>query len=92
MTTTDTRERGAGLHRRGLPWPTSCSPSWGAFAEFEHSLIREYQREASPLPSSAAPTKDGKDSVYQYLHHAKPGKAPPLPARPPCRIRTGRTG
>jgi hypothetical protein len=32
----------------------------GAFAEFERSLIRERQGKASPWPSSAAPTKDGK--------------------------------
>ena len=32
----------------------------GAFAEFERSLIRERQREASPWPSSAAPIRGGK--------------------------------
>jgi DNA invertase Pin-like site-specific DNA recombinase len=32
----------------------------GAFAEFERSLIRECQKEGSPWPSSAQPTKSGK--------------------------------
>jgi DNA invertase Pin-like site-specific DNA recombinase len=32
----------------------------GAFAEFERALIRERQREGSPWPTSAAPTKRGR--------------------------------
>lgn len=32
----------------------------GTFAEFERFLIRASQREGIPLPSNAAPTKDGR--------------------------------
>ncbi|GGI01222.1 resolvase [Arthrobacter liuii] len=37
----------------------------GAFAEFEHFLIKERQREGIALANSAAPTRDGKRPLRQ---------------------------
>jgi len=47
------------------PWPASCSPSWGAFAEFERALINERQREGIALAKQRGAYKGRKKSLFQ---------------------------